>query len=271
MGPPLKPTKDRISSGWTLRLHPGQGHVAMALTVTRQGGICTTALLGAVRCRVPRRLKESRPCGRSTAPLRRAAGARACERRGARSPRSPAGLRRCVGRRVPARLRQSADLDSGGMAIPPPVPKLSVYEGQSLPDRRLDGVGGRFRFAAEQQPYPSAATRDAHDHLSALQGGTGAPLARQRGGRPRWRDTRAESTGASTRRRSCGRGGVDARGPRRGRRRPAGQGRCSGGWRRTRPQTEPAESEERDPRQDPPATNRRPYVTFAGSPGAPLA
>jgi hypothetical protein len=160
---------------------------------------------------------------------------------------------------------------SGGMAIPPPVPKLSVYEGQSLPDRRLDGVGGRFRFAAEQQPYPSAATRDAHDHLSALQGGTGAPLARQRGGRPRWRDTRAESTGASTRRRSCGRGGVDARGPRRGRRRPAGQGRCSGGWRRTRPQTEPAESEERDPRQDPPATNRRPYVTFAGSPGAPLA
>ena len=40
---------------------------------------------------------------------------------------------------------------------------------------------------------------------------------------------------------------VDARGPRRGRWRPAGQGRCSGGWRRTRPQTEPAESEERDP------------------------
>ena len=30
-------------------------------------------------------------------------------------------------------------------------------------------------------------------------------------------------------------------------RHPAGQGRCSGGWRRTRPQTEPAESEERDP------------------------
>jgi hypothetical protein len=24
-------------------------------------------------------------------------------------------------------------------------------------------------------------------------------------------------------------------------------------------------------RQDPPASNRRPYVTFAGSPGAPLA
>ena len=42
MGPPLKPTKDRIASGWTLRLHPGQGHVAMALTVTRQGGVCTT-------------------------------------------------------------------------------------------------------------------------------------------------------------------------------------------------------------------------------------
>ena len=41
--------------------------------------------------------------------------------------------------------------------------------------------------------------------------------------------------------------GVDARGPRRRRWCPAGQGRCSGGWRRTRPQTEPAESEERDP------------------------
>jgi hypothetical protein len=38
-----------------------------------------------------------------------------------------------------------------------------------------------------------------------------------------------------------------ARGPRRQRRRPAGQGRVSGGWRRTRPQTELAESEERDP------------------------
>jgi hypothetical protein len=33
------------------------------------------------------------------------------------------------------------------------------------------------------------------------------PLARQRGGRPRWRDTPAESTGGSNRRRSCGCGG----------------------------------------------------------------
>jgi hypothetical protein len=41
--------------------------------------------------------------------------------------------------------------------------------------------------------------------------------------------------------------GVDACGSRRGRGSPAGQGRCSGGWRRTRPQTELAESEERDP------------------------
>jgi hypothetical protein len=31
----------------------------MALTVTRQGAICTTFLLGAVRCRVPRRLKKA--------------------------------------------------------------------------------------------------------------------------------------------------------------------------------------------------------------------
>jgi hypothetical protein len=40
---------------------------------------------------------------------------------------------------------------------------------------------------------------------------------------------------------------VDGRGPRLGRWCPARQGRCSGGWRRTRPQTELAESEERDP------------------------
>src|SRR4051794_30665079 len=40
---------------------------------------------------------------------------------------------------------------------------------------------------------------------------------------------------------------VDARGPRCGRKRPTRQRRSSGGWRRTRPQTEPAESEERDP------------------------
>ena len=80
-----------------------------------------------------------------------------------------------------------------------------------------------------------------------FRGGAGAPLARQRGGRPRSRDTPAQGSGASSRRRSCGHGGVDARGPRRERGRPAGQRRCSGGWRRTRPQTELAESEERDP------------------------
>ena len=85
------------------------------------------------------------------------------------------------------------------------------------------------------------------DRPLPFRGGAGAPLARQRGGRPRWRDTPAESSRAPVRRRSCGRGGVDAGGPRRGRGRPAGQERCSGGWRRTRPQTELAESEERDP------------------------
>ena len=60
-------------------------------------------------------------------------------------------------------------------------------------------------------------------------------------------DTRAESSRAPTRRRSCGREGSSARGPRRDRQSPAGQRRSPGGWRRTRPQTEPAESEERDP------------------------
>ena len=49
--------------------------------------------------------------------------------------------------------------------------------------------------------------------------------------------------------------GVDACGPRRGRGRPTRQRRRSGGWRRTRPQTEPAESEERD-RPTGPASHR---------------
>ena len=44
-----------------------------------------------------------------------------------------------------------------------------------------------------------------------------------------------------------GREGSKARGPRLERQSPAEQRRSSGGWRRTRPQTEPAESEERDP------------------------
>jgi hypothetical protein len=80
----------------------------------------------------------------------------------------------------------------------------------------------------DRNAYPPAAFR--------LSSPTRAhPLARRRGGRPRWRDTPAESNCAGSRRRSCGREGVDARGPRRGRGRPAGQGRSSGGWRGTRP------------------------------------
>jgi hypothetical protein len=116
---------------------------------------------------------------------------------------------------------------------------------------------------------------NARDHPSAREDATGAPLARQRGGRRRSRDTPAEGSRARTRRRSCGREGVDARGPRNRRKRPARQRRCSGGWRRTRPQTEPAESEERDPPTGParrrlPAARRRAYETFAGLVGAPL-
>jgi hypothetical protein len=42
-------------------------------------------------------------------------------------------------------------------------------------------------------------------HQSVLQGGADAPLARQRGGRPRWRDTPAESSRLPARRRNCGR------------------------------------------------------------------
>jgi hypothetical protein len=101
-------------------------------------------------------------------------------------------------------------------------------------------------FAWKEQPRTESARSRETEHL-ARSVGAGAPLARQRGGKPRWRDTPAESSGARARRRGCGREGVDARGPRRGRVRPAQQGRCSGGWRRTRPQTELAESEERDP------------------------
>ncbi len=101
------------------------------------------------------------------------------------------------------------------------------------------------RLVRVQAATARPSTRDAP--AAVPREGPSAPLARQRGGRPRWRDTPAESGGAAARRRSCGCEGC--RRLRTAARRwcPAGQRRCSGGWRRTRPQTELAESEERDP------------------------
>jgi hypothetical protein len=88
-------------------------------------------------------------------------------------------------------------------------------------------------------------------------GPSGGVLLSRRRGRTRWlADAEADHGGAILRRRAAahrlGAGAaaakaVDAHGPRRGRACPAGQRRHSGGWRRTRPQTELAESEERDP------------------------
>jgi hypothetical protein len=72
--------------------------------------------------------------------------------------------------------------------------------------------------------------------------------------------------GARARRRSCGCEGVTPRGPRRGRRHPAGQRRASGGWRRTRPRTPPAAGEGRCPidRTRPPQAQDPPAATPAG-------
>ena len=69
------------------------------------------------------------------------------------------------------------------------------------------------------------------------------PLARQRGGRPRRRDTRAESTGVPAHHRSCGREGVDAHGPQHGDGTRPGKDDPRAGGAGHAPQTEPAESE----------------------------
>jgi hypothetical protein len=84
-------------------------------------------------------------------------------------------------------------------------------------------------------------TGNAPGRLLPFRGGACAPLARQRGGRPRSRRS-------------------NARGPRRGRVPQARQGRCSGGWRRPRPRTPPAAGEERCPAdrtRPPPAAGLR--------------
>ena len=106
-----------------------------------------------------------------------------------------------------------------------------------------------------QPRVEAAATRVGRQHVRSRPSveGTGAPLARQRGGRRRWRDTPAERSAHRTRRRSCGReASRRSRTATRAHGAPR-QGGCSGGWRRTRPQTEPAESEERDPPTGPAA------------------
>jgi hypothetical protein len=64
--------------------------------------------------------------------------------------------------------------------------------------------------------------------------------------------------------------GVDAGEPRRGRWCPGGQGRCSGGWRRTRPRAPPAAGEERCPAdrtRPPPTAGARDVTASSQQPG----
>ena len=74
-------------------------------------------------------------------------------------------------------------------------------------------------------------------------GDTGAPVARQRGGRPRRRDAPAESTGVPAHHRSCGREGVNAHEPRHGDGTRPGKDDARAGGAGHAPQTEPAEPE----------------------------
>jgi hypothetical protein len=134
-------------------------------------------------------------------------------------------------------------------------------------------------------PAPGHETCDGQARV-ALGVGASAPLARQRGVRPRWRDTAAEAP------RTDSAQGLRPRRSRRARtatRRTclAGQRRLSGGWRRTRPRTEPAESEvvsadrTRPPqaagpgseirRQDPPATKPRAHGASSADSTRPTA
>ena len=113
---------------------------------------------------------------------------------------------------------------------------------------RPPGIAPRCRFRVAAAALPSVATRSAprspdrrsrqapaHRWLANAEADHGRAILRRR--------AVAHHLGAG----AAVAKAVDARGPRRGRMRPTRQGRCSGGWRRTRPQTEPAESEERDP------------------------
>jgi hypothetical protein len=160
------------------------------------------------------------PCAHEATPVR----ADMDDRASLEGPGSPAGARgraaRVSRRRVRARAsvakrqRREADhsrlLPRGGNS-PAPNPTPTVQRRSTVEKR------GRNRWLANAEPDQGGAIL--RRRAVAHQLGAGAAVAE----------------------------GVDARGPRRGRLRPAGQGRCSGGWRRTRPQTELAESEERDP------------------------
>ena len=191
--------------------------------------------------------------GSSCAPTTRLSHCYLHQSRGQRRPAGPAlhAVARSRFRLAPA----STGLSCG---LPLPMQLAGRRSGPAAPP-----------FAWKQQPCLSAATRNAHGHPSALQGGgAGAPLARQRGGRPRWRDTAAESTGAPARRRSCGPKGVDAGGPLRARGARPGKdaARAGGGGHVLRRSLRSLRSVIR--RQDPPATDFRPAERQRVSGGA---
>ena len=167
------------------------------------------------------------------------------------SPTSPV-------RRTPdSRARPIANWDPVGCKR-----RREKRESVAAPQRRT-----QTRASAWKQQRCLLPRRATHGHPSALRGGTGAPLARQRGGRPRWRDTPAESTGAPTRRRSCGREGSRRSADRDARRcaRPGKDvARAGGGGHVLRRSLRSLRSVIR--RQDPPATSCGPATPRVSRP-----
>jgi hypothetical protein len=137
---------------------------------------------------------------------------------GCPTPPSPGGFRRTVLGRECAHLLSRRDANVAPIGRAPCLARIAGH-GRSLTGIPLAASAGAKSGSRLQ--LPSVALRLVLPRRRAEAQGLGAGAAAAKG--------------------------VDAAGPRRGRGRPTRQRRCSGGWRRTRPQTELAESEERDP------------------------
>ena len=99
----------------------------------------------------------------------------------------------CHGRLTGSRFRRQATL-AGDVAVGGHSGRASPFASKAARTHTWSAWSQRLTAADWLRPVGS-------------RGGGGAPLARQRGGRPRSRDTPTESSGAPARRRSCGREG----------------------------------------------------------------
>ena len=107
-------------------------------------------------------------------------------------PSRRSGYRRNLGARLHLHPSEGTSIPRAGAPRDPPTEEIKAA---SLVLSR----GGSTAHLARQRRMSRPGV--------AVRGDTGAPLARQRGARSRWRDTPAESSGAPARRRSCGREG----------------------------------------------------------------